>query len=94
MPGVGLKVACALSGWHSMFLLITLRVPCTLRLPHRCRAARPFDLPFQNAFEVRVRAPTPRPSARNLDAGVPMAADITREAGCGLRLAPGSVLGR
>jgi molybdate transport system ATP-binding protein len=49
---------------------------------------------FQNTFEVRVRENLSLPDRLRvvLDAGVPMAADITREAGRGLRLTPGSLL--
>jgi molybdate transport system ATP-binding protein len=49
---------------------------------------------FQNAFEARVRETTNLPDRLrvNLDAGVPMAADITREAARGLPLTPGASL--
>jgi molybdate transport system ATP-binding protein len=49
---------------------------------------------FQNAFEVRVRETQRLPDRLRvvLDAGVPVAADITGEAGRNLPLAPGSTI--
>ncbi len=57
-------------------------------------AAEPPTGSYQNTFEVRVREVLGLPDRLRviLDAGMPMAADITREAGRGLPLAPGSAI--
>ncbi len=94
-PGVGLKearagtvafqvLADALSGAvHLAF------APSDVAL-----ASGPPVGSFQNAFAVRVQESASLPDRLRvtLDAGVPMVADITREAAVGLQLAPGASL--
>jgi molybdate transport system ATP-binding protein len=57
-------------------------------------AAEPPTGSFQNVIRVRVRESLGLPDRLRvvLDAGLPMVADITREAGRGLPLAPGSAI--
>ena len=94
-PGVGLKEARAGTvSFHVLADALAGPVHLAFAPSDVALASEPPSGSFQNSFAVRVLESSSLPDRLrvSLDAGVPMHADITREAAQGLHLAPGAPL--